>query len=354
MNDILSRLLSAQPMDQGTIGAQMAPVPTFAQPSTQQQTVAQIATSDAEKRRQQIASREEARQKQAREKLANRQADMQRGPETPMESDNPRGGDEPLPPGYETDDLFSAASDRAQSKIGSIDRKPMTEWDKKDWGEMLVNIGSGFANAKDGQFSSGLAGGVQGMTKGFKDQDKRAQDFNDKQLARMEALEDMQMEDQMRQRRTGDERAYDQGVRRDEREYRSGERQQDRLHDDRQETRRRNQAITDRDEERTYGEGKRREDREYAEKVAIAANSRADAKDMREAAAKNGQNYSDDYVKLAGDLNKARIENGGEPMTQEELDAIIIPQLQRAYGIGGLGATGQNMLPQNQTLGSGY
>lgn len=344
-NAMISRLLDSQPMN--PIGQT-----SIAQPA---QTVAGV--SDSERRRQEIAAREEARQKKARERLANRQASMEgdaRQNQTPMESDDPRSGTEPAPPGYSINDIVGGAQSKADGEMGSLDRKPLSQWSRDDWGKMLVDIGGGFASAKDGSFASGLQGATKGAASNLAAQDKRSQDYDDKLMARKQALEDMLMEDEIRQRRVGDERSYDQGVRRDERDYRSGERQQDRLYEERLTNKRRDQALADRDEERDYRKGEKMDERAYGEKVAIAANARADAKIMRDAAAKNSRDYSSDYVKMATDLNKARIEAGGDPMTSDELDAIIIPQLQRAYGIGTLGGAPQSVLPQNQTLSSGY
>lgn len=347
-NSAISRLLDAQPM---MVGAQ----PQIAQPGFEPpQTVAQATVSDAERRRQQIAAREEERQKKARERLANRQSQMERGPETPMESDNPRSGSEPVTPGYEINDLISGAKSQADGEMSSLDRKPMTEWSKSDWGKMLVNMGGGFASAKDGQLSSGIKGATAGVVKGFQDQDERAQKYDDDLRARKQALDDLLMEDELRRRRTGDERAYDRTVRGEERDYRSGERQQDRIHDERLQTKRRQDELADRKDQRTYLDDVRKDERDYAEKAAIAANARSDAKELRAAAAKNSRDYSSDYVKMATELNAERIKYGGEPMKAEELDAIIIPQLQRAYGIGTLGAAPTDVLPENTTLGSGY
>lgn len=347
-NTMLSRLLNSQPMDVGT--------QPLGQPLGQsQQSVAQVAMSDSERRRQEIAAREEARQKKARERLASRQADMEPDPQqSPMESDNPRQKNELIPPGYQIDDLVGGAKARADDEMGDLDRKPMTEWNKSDWGKMLIDMGGGFAKAKDGNLTSGISAASEGVVKGMKAQDARAEKYNDELRARKQALDDMVMEDEIRRRRTGDERAYDQGVRQDEREYRSGERQQDRLYDERIAGKRRQQDVDDRTEQRGYLEGVRKDERAYAEKAAVAANSRADAKAMQAAAAKNSRDYSSDYVKMATDLNKQNLETNGVPMSAEELDAIIIPQLKRAYGIGTLGGEPDAVIPQPQTLSSGY
>ena len=373
MNDpksILSRLLAGQPMQDSnypmtpppqTIGATLDPNAAAAVEPASVAQVAQVAPqmSDAEARQKQIADREAARQQAARDKLANRQSGVDPGPqprnESPMESD--AGYEEPsYEDNYGIEDLVSGAKERSEGRLGELDRRPISEWSKKDWGSFLVDVGGGFANAKDGQFSSGLAGATKGATNHLSDLDDRAEKHDDRMKDRMDALDDMLMEDGIRRRRTMDDRAYSGMLRNEEREYRSGEKQDERLYDTQQDERRRGQAIEDRDESRSYNAGVRKEERDYAEKAAIAANARADSKELRAAAAKNSRDYSSDYVKMATELNKGRLENSETPLTSEELDAIIIPQLKRAYGIGGTlgGPSTQNVLPGNRTLSSGY
>lgn len=339
----LSRLLAAQPLAASNM--QMTPPPqTQAAPMT----VAQVTTSEAERRRQEIAKREEERQRKAREKLANRQAQMQ--PEVQEQAESDVSGSDFTPmdafgSDYGIEDLVSGARGQAEDRMGELDRKPISEWSKGDWGKLLVDIGGGFANAQDGSFAAGLAGGTKGAASHLQRLDDRAQKWDDKQRSRVDDLDDLLMRDSIQRRQVLDERGY-----------RSGERQLDRVYEQDRADARRAQELQDRDEQRAYLQGAKADERAYAERATAAANQREDAKALRDAAAKNSRNYSEDYLKMATELIKGTTEAGNPPPTSEDLDKIIIPQLQRAYGISGtLGSPESgNMLPANRTLSSGY
>lgn len=350
----LSRLLSAQPL------AASQTIQLTQQPVEPPQTVAQATASDAERRQQEIAKREEERQRRAREKLASRQSQQaQPEPGAPQQAESDVSGADFTPmdgyfDSYGIEDLVSGARSRAEGRMGEMDRKPISEWSKGDWGKLLVDIGGGFAKAKDGQFSSGLSSASDAASGHLQRLDDRAEKWDDRQRSRMDALDDMMLEDAIRRRRILDDRGYDASVRAEDREYRSGERQQERMHERSLAGERRQQELADREDTRRYAGELRADERAYAERAAAAANNREDAKELRTAAAKNSRNYSEDYLKMATEVIKARAEGGQEPPTSEELDALIIPQLQKAYGISGtLGSTGSS-LPANRTLSTGY
>lgn len=352
-NAMLSRLLSPSPMEaQPGMAPQITPVEPPAQPIGAG-SVAQM--DDADRRQQEINDREAARQQRAKERLA------ERGPAQPGIELAPQESEDAVIPqpqyenSYGIDDLIEGEKSEAEGRMGELDRKPISEWSKKDWGSFLVDVGGGFSRAAGEDFGTGLGSASAAGARHLKDLDERAQKWDDNQRARQDDLDDMMLRDSIQRRRTLDDRDYNSQLRDEERQYRSGERQLDRLWDRDTYTRNRADLLADRDDSRRHASDLLKDERDYAEKAAVAANARADAKELRAAAAKNSRDYSEDYVKLATELNKASIEGGNPPMTAAELDAIIIPQLRAAYGVGGtLGGSSEAALPANTGLSSGY
>lgn len=352
-NAMLSRLLSPSPME-AQPGMTLQP-PVVEQPVQPIGAGSIAQMDDADRRQQEINDREAARQQRARERLANR-GQAQEGIElAPQESEDAVIPSPQYEDSYGIDDLISSEKSEAEGRMGELDRKPISEWSKKDWGSFLVDVGGGFSRAAGEDFGTGLGSASAAGARHLKDLDERAQKWDDRQRARQDDLDDMLLRDSIQRRRTVDDRAYDAQIRGEERDYRSGERQLDRLWDRDTYNRNRSDQLADREDARRYAGEQLKDERDYAEKAAAAANARADAKELRAAAAKNSRDYSEDYVKLATELNKARAESGDTLMSAEELDKIIIPQLRAAYGIGGaLGGSSEAALPANTGLSSGY
>lgn len=333
------RLVQQEPQPGGMIaGPAVAP----------QGTIGGATVEDAgEKRQAELRAREEARQRKARERVADRQSKQQ-------DVSEPQA---PYRPGQistnETDSLINNAQAQALSEQGSMDRKPMMEWDRGDWGSFLTNIGQGFASAENGTFAAGLAGGTKGASKYLTDIDKRADEFDMRRRLRAEGLEDLRIQERMRQARTEDDRTYAEMLNRRDREERLADRDEGRAYDQSRDTTRREREIADRDDQRRYNERVLADSRKYAEEAASAANARADAKEMRDAAKQLSRDFSEDYVKLATEINKAQVERGDPPLSGDALDEQVLPALKRAYGIGSLGTTSAaDATPRPRTLSS--
>lgn len=303
--------------------------------------------TDAEVRQREIRERERERQQKAANRQRSQQQDMQIAARkmTDTESRTPYAG---------VGDLVASRISENEANASSRDRKPMSEWGRKDWGEFITSVAGGFAGAKDGQFASGLSGGAKAGADYLGSLDKAAREHRQKMEDRNETLRNMELEDEIRQRRLQEGRDYDRFTRSEDRTYRRGERDEERAYNEGQRQVERSERRQDTREDRAYTRGVLEEERAYRAEAARAANEREDAKELRTAIAKRGKDYSDDFIKVATSLNKDLVESGQAPLEGDQLVNKVNEVLTRAYGVGSLGAAGvSDMIPANRTLSSG-
>lgn len=317
-------------MDNGTIGGTLTP------------TVQQATMNDSDRRRAEIAAKEERRQKKARERLANRQSQLEQpaAQQSNMESD---AGVDYGPYNMGTDQMIAGRKADILAEENPETRKPMSQWGKGDWSRMLAHMGAGFANAEGPSFASGLSSASNFVSKDFVLQDDAADDWAAQQKTRAAKMDDLMLEEKIRDNREADDRAY-----------RSDERQLGWAREDQQDAKRLAAAKTERNEQRDYDRQEKAEDRKYAEKAAAAAATREDAKELRTAAKQNSRDYASDYLSVAKEINKSLADQGKPPLEGDELDNYVIPQLQKAYGVRPVVPAETSMLPQNTTLSTAY
>ena len=304
--------------------------------------------TDAEVRQRELRERERERQQKAMQRQRHQQEDLKTSAARMTEKDTEQS------PYAGMSDLISSRISENEANASSRDRKPMADWGRKDWGEFITSVAGGFSNAKDGQFSSGLSAGAKGGSDYLGNLDKEAREHRKRMEDRNETLRNMELEDEIRQRRLQEGRNYDQLVRKEERGIRRGEREEDRAYNEAQRQLERSERKGDVREERQYARGVADEERVYRAEAARAANEREDAKELRVAIAKRGKDYSDDFIKVAASINKDLSESGQPPLDGDALVNEVNKVLSRAYGVGSLGAAGvSDTIPANRTLSSG-